>query len=619
MENNTNLKRVSALLIAATIIALIVHLVGLDIFNKREIVVHGNDSSSASYMEIDARKDSTSTWVKRDYNLFGETVNITGATIVGELHNMSDDTINNWTLTINITGDCLINQAWNGEVEIHQFVGTTDEVVQRLNLQNYKLDDVELAHLYDGDLLIPLKKGDYVIYFPNEQFKEMPLAGKDSTKIGVIFYYRDTLDLSDYDLEFQYHRTFTQGPTFLVFALFAALCFIFVLMAAVSNITYKRAQTEMEHMKSGIMSLSDMYAAIYLIDLTTGDMAPISVDKESERLHPWSDGAKAFLDKFTADAEDAYKDVMREFTDVNTLAGRLKDRDSIVCEYVSKKYGWSSVRFFAMDRIEGQPIEKVVFTAQDVNEEKSELDRIEERVTQAESETEAKSLFLANVSRELQEPIRGMVAIGERIAAESAEEHTRARAGELCDLGNDLLHFVNDISDFSELEAGRLQLTKADYSLRDVISENAELAHYLLGRQQKTFSLDVSESLPNGLRGDAARLKQMIGIIIANAAEANDASIVKLSVFGKAAQGSVHLLVSVRATVQGGGTQAAQQPGSSAPRQHHTSVGMSLVAGLLELMGSQLKTVNSDDDWYENYFEIEQEIVDPTPVGRMEG
>lgn len=65
MENNTNLKRVSALLIAATIIALIVHLVGLDIFNKREIVVHGNDSSSASYMEIDARKDSTSTWVER--------------------------------------------------------------------------------------------------------------------------------------------------------------------------------------------------------------------------------------------------------------------------------------------------------------------------------------------------------------------------------------------------------------------------------------------------------------------------------------------------------------------------------------------------------------------------
>lgn len=59
MENNTNLKRVSALLIAATIIALIVHLVGLDIFNKRVLTVHDNDSNSASYMEIDARKDST--------------------------------------------------------------------------------------------------------------------------------------------------------------------------------------------------------------------------------------------------------------------------------------------------------------------------------------------------------------------------------------------------------------------------------------------------------------------------------------------------------------------------------------------------------------------------------
>lgn len=53
------MKRVSALLIAATIIALIVHLVGLDIFNKRVITVHDNDSNSASYMEIDAGKDST--------------------------------------------------------------------------------------------------------------------------------------------------------------------------------------------------------------------------------------------------------------------------------------------------------------------------------------------------------------------------------------------------------------------------------------------------------------------------------------------------------------------------------------------------------------------------------
>ena len=212
-----------------------------------------------------------------------------------------------------------------------------------------------------------------------------------------------------------------------------------------------------------------------------------------------------------------------------------------------------------------------------------------------------------------------MVAIGERIARESGEEHTRARAGELCDLGDDLLLFVNDISDFSELEAGRLQLTEADYSLRGLIAESAELARYLLGRQQKTFELDVSESIPDGLRGDAARLKQMIGIIIANAAEANDASSVKLSVFGKAAEGYAHILVSVRAVVRNEGAQAAAQPAGPEERQHKTSVGMSLVAGLLSLMGSELKTVHSDDDWYENYFEIEQKIVDPTPIGRVEG
>ena len=615
MNNSANLKKISGFLFIATIIALIVHLVGLDLFNKRIIDVHGNDSSSASYMEIDTRKDSTSTWIKRDYDLFGNTVNLTGATIDGELHNKSNDTIDNWTLTINIKGDCLINQAWNGEVEIHQFVGTTDEVVQRINLQNYNLDDVKFKHLYDGDLLIPLRAGDYVIYFPNERFKETPLAGNDSTKIGVIFYYLDTLDLSDYDLALQYHRTFTQGPLFLVFALLAILCFIFILMFAVSDITYRRAQNEMELRKSGISSLSDMYAAIYLIDLTTGDMTPVATDKNSELHHSKRSGAKAYLEMVIEDAEEAYRDIVREFCDIDTLAERLKSRGSIVCEYISKKYGWNSMRFFAMDRVEGQPLEKVVFTVQDVNEEKSELDRIEERVTRAESETEAKAIFMANVSQEIREPLNEMLDLGKRISSNSSEERTRLDACELYDLGSDLLAYVDDILDYSKLESGNLQLVPANYSLENLIRENAQRAGLQLEKRGLAFDMEASETLPSGLHGDAARLNQVIDIVISHAAEAIDSGGVKLSLFGKASEDKVHLLVSVRTTGQ------IEDVDHTQTRQSFSTSGnvsMQLAKGLLSLMDSELKTVHSDDAWREYYFEIEQDITDSTPLGRME-
>lgn len=93
-------------------------------------------------MEIDARQNSTSTWLKRDFSLDGETVDLIGSTIDGTLHNDSRDQVKEWDLRINIAGNCFVNQAWNGEVEIHQFAGTEKETVQRLNLQDYRLEDV---------------------------------------------------------------------------------------------------------------------------------------------------------------------------------------------------------------------------------------------------------------------------------------------------------------------------------------------------------------------------------------------------------------------------------------------------------------------------------------------
>lgn len=618
IDGRIDLKKICALLLIATAIALAVHLVSLDLFNKRENVVHGNDATSVSYMEIDARKDSTSTWVKRDYDLFGEKVNITGATIDGELHNTSSDTISNWTLRLNIQGDCLINQAWNGEVEIHQYVGTADETVQRMNLQNYNLDDVKLDHLYDGDLLIPLKAGDYVIYYPSEKFKEMPLAGNDSIKIGVIFYYLNALDLSDYDLTFQYHRAFYQGPTFLVFVLLAVLSFVFVLMYIVSDVTYKRAQNELELRKSGLSWLSGMYIAVYLMDLTTGDMTPISVGERGERERPWDAGAKSYLDRIVADSEEPYRDLVAEFTDITTLPRRMADRGSVLCEFESKTFGWSKMRFFAMDFVKGQKPERAICTVQDINEEKRELDRVEKRVKRAESEGKAKYALLADISQEVRAPLSEIVGLGERIAAESDDEAIRAYARELCGSGDELLMFVDEILDYSGLEAGRIRLSPVDYSLKTVIKETSEQARMMLEKRGLSFDLDVSPSLPSWLSGDSLRLKQVVCEIVISASDAIESGNVRLSVFGKVSDGKAHMLISVRATESGDGEGSAAR-GLSGQSAFDDGAGarMSLVSGLLELMGSELKVVQSNDDWHECYFEIDQDVVDVTPVGEF--
>ena len=193
MKDQSFLRRISIILFVVMLVMFIVHVQILVHFNQQVITVHGNDSTGSAYMEINDRENSTSSWLKREFLMTdGRKVNLIGQTIDETLYNNSGDVIQEWGLRIDITGDCFINQAWNGEVEVHQFTGSEKEKVQRLNLQDYNLGDVQLEYRYDGDLLIPMQKGDYVVYYPSELYTEMPVRAGDSVKIGMIFYYHET-------------------------------------------------------------------------------------------------------------------------------------------------------------------------------------------------------------------------------------------------------------------------------------------------------------------------------------------------------------------------------------------------------------------------------------------
>ena len=331
MKDQAGLKRICIICFIAMLIMFVVHIQILVMFNQREVTVHGNDSDSNAYMAIDSRANATSKWQKRDFSLTEDrTVDLNGQTIDGTMYNNSGDTIKEWGLRINITGDCFINQAWNGLVEIHQYVGTDREAVQKFNLQDYALEDVKLEYRHDGDLLIPLQRGDYVVYFPNEVFLEMPLDNGDSVKIGMIFYYVDDLDLSDYDLTIHFHRNFTQGWSFIAFIVLAALWIISSAMYATGIYLFRNERKQMELRRSGLAGMSELYVAIYVINLPTGEITPVSESEYLEGLRTKYASARELLSNAVqGDAADAQLNTVLAFADTDTLAERLKDRDSI--------------------------------------------------------------------------------------------------------------------------------------------------------------------------------------------------------------------------------------------------------------------------------------------------
>lgn len=627
---NTAIKKVRKLLVIAIIVtlcALIYHIISMHIFNGLPRISYGVDETADAYMDIAVRNGATNTWLKRGYKLYGMAMDITGTTVDGVLHNNSSEELDDWTLTINIGAECFINQAWNGEVEIHQYVDSGSPNVQKLSLQNYSLDNILLDYLYDGDLLIPLHRGDYVVYYPSVKYKEINIAGGEEVTIGMIFYYLSELDISDYFLNLHYYRSFTQGHGFAFFVICLIALGVIGIILLILKLSNNRLLQELEQQKTGISCMSDIYAITYIINLTTDELIPVHADEESEKLRPSNLGAREQINNmFEWDATDAYKNIMLEFGNLDTIANRLSDKNSIACEYISKSQGWCRIRFFVMNRNIDNEVDKVLFTIQNIGDEKGEMDEIQAKVSKAEAESKAKSAFLANMSHEIRTPINAVLGFDTMIIRESKDKHIRTYAQEIKSAGNMLLSLINGILDFSKLEAGKMELVEADYSLSQMLFDVRNVTKARMEAKNLEYIFDISSEIPDKLYGDDIRLKQIIVNLLTNAAKYTESGSVKLSVYGKPMDDKVHMLISVRDTGIGIREEDRAKLTERFSRLDEnrnrniegTGIGISLVCGLLELMDSELQVISTYGEGSEFYFELEQKVVDPTPIGEID-
>ena len=609
IKDQTGLRRISILFFIAMLVMFVVHVQILVMFNRQEVNIHGNDTSGSASMVIDPRAASTSKWLKRDFPLSeGRTVDLTGQTIDETICNNSGDLIKTWQLRINIAGDCFINQAWTGTLEIHQFVGTDREAVQTLDLQNYVLDDVKLQYRYDGDLLIPLQKGDYLLYFPSEHYTEMPVEGGESVTIGMIFYYLDELDLSDYDLNVHFYRTFSQGWSFIAFVVLAVLWVLSAVVYATSVFAYRNAQKQMELRRSGLSDMSELYEAIYIINLSSGEMTPVSPGEYIENLRQKYSDAKELLHVAVLnDADGSSLEAALAFVDTDTLADRLKDRESAVFEFVSKLHGWCRFRFFAMDRAEGKPLENVIFAVQDINDEKTAVKDLSDRLEKLESTAAAGNAFLSDASRDLRAPVTDLLALDEQILRETDPEKIRTCAEGIRGTASRMLTLIGGLSDRAAAQAGILTAASEPYSLKRLVADAFEAVRPLAKKKGVQLLQELSDALPDALLGDAPRLKEVIVSLLSNAINHSADGAVRLSVFGKKQEEAVHLLFSVRSVPE---NEIPAGPVSGlGSRGANPDLDLEVAGSLLASLNSELKSVRSPDAWMDVYFEIDQRIA----------
>lgn len=244
---------------------------------------------------------------------------------------------------------------------------------------------------------------------------------------------------------------------------------------------------------------------------------------------------------------------------------------------------------------DGKP-EWMFGTHQEITERKTLEEELTRRTLQAENALKVKSEFLAAMSHEIRTPMNGVLGLAE-LAKKSISPKAKhykyvdgiLRSGKL------LMGILNDILDFSRLEAGRTKLQLESFDVRALFKECEELFSAAAQEKSLSLSVQISPSAPQRLFGDPIRLAQMVNNYIGNALKFTSHGAVSATVEVKPVDGRCQLRFDCKDSGCGIDLDAhsllfkpfSQVSNDPKAKATGTGLGLALVQEYAKLMGGQ--------------------------------
>ena len=249
---------------------------------------------------------------------------------------------------------------------------------------------------------------------------------------------------------------------------------------------------------------------------------------------------------------------------------------------------------------------------------------LRERTREAQAANEAKSEFLANMSHEIRTPLTAILGFtGLLRQTQGLPREAERHIQRIATAGDALLTLVNDVLDFSKLEAGQLELDPHPFDLAEFLRETIELVAAQIAMKRLTIDLDLAEELPETIVADSARLRQILLNLLGNAIKFTPRGGVRLEArydLGEGLDGRLRVAV----IDTGDGIPAERldrlflrfsQVDGSVSREHGGSgLGLAICKRLAELMGGEIGVESLEGAGSIFWFTI---AAKPGPEGAM--